>query len=132
MHADLSLGIPAIQDEMARLEAVRAVCSSVGEKMGLAVMQGEERVRELERRGEVGVDEVVCSVSIVHNQLVDLVAEDNAIEDTIYHLARALDSERIDLNVFLKQTRLLAREQYQKRVLIEKIKVGLEEGRASS
>jgi len=34
--------------------------------------------------------------------LIDLVAEDNAIEDTIYHLARALDAERIDLNTFLK------------------------------
>lgn len=29
-------------------------------------------------------------------------AEDNAIEDTIYHLTRALDAERIDLDRFLK------------------------------
>ena len=36
------------------------------------------------------------------DRLIDLVAEDNAIEDTIYHLARALDAERIDLNTFLK------------------------------
>lgn len=35
-------------------------------------------------------------------RLIDLVAEDNAIEDTIYHLARALDAERIDLTAFLK------------------------------
>lgn len=35
-------------------------------------------------------------------RLIDLVAEDNAIEDTIYHLARALDAERIDLDRFLK------------------------------
>lgn len=36
------------------------------------------------------------------DRLIDLVAEDNAIEDTIYHLARALDAERIDLDRFLK------------------------------
>jgi ESCRT-I complex subunit TSG101 len=35
-------------------------------------------------------------------RLVDLVAEDNAIEDTIYHLTRALETERIDLDRFLK------------------------------
>ena len=35
-------------------------------------------------------------------RLIDLVAEDNAIEDTIYHITRALDSERIDLDRFLK------------------------------
>jgi ESCRT-I complex subunit TSG101 len=53
---------------MARLEAVRAVCVGVADKMAAVVSAGEERVRDLERRGEVAVDEVVCSVSIVHNQ----------------------------------------------------------------
>jgi hypothetical protein len=35
-------------------------------------------------------------------RLIDLVADDNAIEDTIFHLGRALDAERIDLDRFLK------------------------------
>jgi hypothetical protein len=39
--------------------------------------------------------------------LIDLVAEDNAIEDTIYHLTRALDAERIDLDRFLKVNTVL-------------------------
>lgn len=37
-----------------------------------------------------------------HHRLVDLVAEDNAIEDTIYHLHRALNAGRIDLDRFLR------------------------------
>jgi ESCRT-I complex subunit TSG101 len=68
IQADLSSGEPAIKDEMARLEAVRDVCVSVADKVGGVVVAAEERVRDLERRGEVGVDEVVCSISIVHNQ----------------------------------------------------------------
>jgi len=55
---------------MARLEAVKKVCDSVGRKLGDAVAQGQERVAELEARGEVSVDEVVCGISIVHNQYV--------------------------------------------------------------
>ena len=35
-------------------------------------------------------------------RLINLVAEDNAIEDTIYHLHRALNSGRIDLERFLR------------------------------
>jgi len=35
-------------------------------------------------------------------RLIDLVAEDNAIEDTIYHMTRALDTERIDLDRYMK------------------------------
>lgn len=53
---------------MARLEAVKKVCDSVGRKMDEVVMKGEERVMELEQKGEISVDEVVCGISIVHNQ----------------------------------------------------------------
>ncbi|GFZ43579.1 hypothetical protein JCM24511_01299 [Saitozyma sp. JCM 24511] len=122
---DLGSGEPAIRDEMARLEAVKKVCDSVGRKMEDVVHKGQERVADLDERGEVSVDEVVCGISIVHNQLIDLVAEDNAIEDTIYHICRALDAERIDLDRFLKSIRSLAREQYMKRALIERILQGM-------
>lgn len=54
-------------------------------------------------------------------RLVDLVAEDAAISDTIYQLNRALMAEKIDVERFLKVARVLAREQFMKRALIEKI-----------
>lgn len=65
---DLSSGEPAIRDEMARLEAVKKVCDAVGQKLEGVVNAGERRVAELEERGDVSVDEVVCGISIVHNQ----------------------------------------------------------------
>jgi ESCRT-I complex subunit TSG101 len=122
---DLASGEPAIRDEMARLEAVKKVCDTVGARLDEVVAKGSERVADLESRGDVSVDEVVCSISIVHNQLVDLVAEDNAISDTIYHVTRALDAERIDLDRYMKAVRSLAREQYMKRALIERISSGM-------
>ncbi len=65
---DLATGEPAIRDEMARLEAVKKVCDAVGGRMQGVVEKGEARVAELEQRGDVSVDEVVCGISIVHNQ----------------------------------------------------------------
>jgi ESCRT-I complex subunit TSG101 len=53
---------------MARLEAVLKVCEATAGKLGEVVQRGEARIGELESRGEVGVDEVVCGISIVHNQ----------------------------------------------------------------
>ncbi|KAJ9111006.1 hypothetical protein QFC22_006651 [Naganishia vaughanmartiniae] len=70
VRADLESGGPAIRDEMARLEAVRGVCEGVVNRVGAVVSAGEKRCEELQARGEVSVDEVVCSISIVHNQLV--------------------------------------------------------------
>ena len=49
-----------------------------------------------------------CQVSNkLTSRLIDLVAEDNAIEDTIYHMTRALDNERIDLDRYMKVNRPL-------------------------
>ncbi|KAH8829178.1 UEV domain-containing protein [Flagelloscypha sp. PMI_526] len=124
-QASLLAGEPAIRDEMARLEAVRDVCRTVGSRLSATVEQAERNVFELRRKGDPEVDELVCSTSIVHNQLINLVAEDNAIEDTIYHLHRALNTGRIDLDRFLRTTRVLAEEQFMKRALIEKIQTGL-------
>ncbi|KAJ8657386.1 hypothetical protein O0I10_006941 [Lichtheimia ornata] len=70
---------------------------------------------------DMAVDEALCGTTIVYNQLFDLVADDNAIVDTIYYLGKALNSERIDLVTFMKLTRTLAREQFMKRALMKKI-----------
>ncbi|KAH7930812.1 UEV-domain-containing protein [Leucogyrophana mollusca] len=131
-QTDLLAGEPAIRDEMARLEAVRDVCRNVSGRLRSTVEQGERNVSDLRRKGDPEVDELVCSTSIVHNQLVNLVAEDNAIEDTVYHLHRALNTGRIDLERFLRTTRVLAEEQFMKRALIEKIQAGIPMGMSVS
>ncbi|KAF8590553.1 UEV-domain-containing protein [Ramaria rubella] len=120
-QADLLAGEPAIRDEMARLEAVRDVCRVVAGRLRSTVQSAEVNLHELRRKGDPEVDELICSTTIVYNQLVDIVAEDSAIEDTIYHLHRALNSGRIDLDKFLRTTRALAEEQFMKRALAEKI-----------
>ncbi|KAM6500554.1 UEV domain containing protein [Amanita muscaria] len=125
LQADLLAGEPAIRDEMGRLEAVRDVCCTVSNRLHDSVGRAESNIAELRRRGDPDIDEMVCATTIVHNQLINLTAEDNAIEDTIYQLHRALNAGRIDLDRFLRTTRVLAEEQFMKRALIEKITIGI-------
>ncbi|GAA5903824.1 uncharacterized protein JCM6883_001996 [Sporobolomyces salmoneus] len=128
MHSDLLKAVPAIEDEMARLRAVRDVCLNVRNRYQEVVEEGEKRMGEYERRGEgVDVDEIVCGSTVVYTQLLDLVADDSALEDTIYALGRGLNSgtANIDLDQFLKRVRTLAREQFIKRATINKILLGL-------
>ncbi|SOV03964.1 related to Tumor susceptibility gene 101 protein [Ustilago sp. UG-2017a] len=125
LSTDLDRGLPAIEDEMSRLRAVRDVCQTTGDRLSISVNEISESIRNLQAREELDPDSMVLATSIVGNQLVDLVAEDNAIEDTLYHLGRALNAERIDLDRFLKQTRMLAREQFMKRALAMKISDGM-------
>ncbi|EWC46609.1 hypothetical protein DRE_04096 [Drechslerella stenobrocha 248] len=89
----------------------------LGERIGMA----DELIREVRDREAPNIDAVVVAPTVVHNQLYELVTDDMAIEDTIYVLGKALDKERITLDVFLKHTRALAREQFTKRALVKKI-----------
>ncbi|GAA5822730.1 hypothetical protein JCM11251_004358 [Rhodosporidiobolus azoricus] len=129
MRLDLEKAQPAIEDEMARLEAVRAVCQGVKERYEMVVGEGEGRMREYEGLGEgKEVDELVCGRTVVYVQLLDLVAEDAALEDTLYALSRGLNSggdANIDLDRFLRTTRRLAKEQFVLRATINKILLGL-------
>ncbi|KAJ9479294.1 Suppressor protein STP22 of temperature-sensitive alpha-factor receptor and arginine permease [Pseudozyma hubeiensis] len=125
LSSDLDRGLPAIEDEMSRLKAVRDVCQVTGDRLDSSVNEITESLRSVQAREEPDPDSMVLATSIVGNQLVDLVAEDNAIEDTLYHLGRALNAERLDLERFLKQTRMLAREQFMKRALAMKISDGM-------
>ncbi|GAA6050065.1 hypothetical protein JCM3770_001352 [Rhodotorula araucariae] len=129
MRVDLEKAAPAIEDEMARLEAVRSVCENVRCRYAEVVDAAEGRMREYEARGNgVDVDEIVCGSTVVYTQLLDLVAEDAALEDTIYALGRGLNSggvANIDLDRFLKRVRLLAKEQFAIRATINKILLGL-------
>lgn len=68
IQTNLLAGEPAIRDEMARLVAVKDVCSSVVRRLSVVVTQTEGRVDEMKRKGEPAVDEMVCSSDVVYNQ----------------------------------------------------------------
>ncbi|WFC96965.1 suppressor protein stp22 of temperature-sensitive alpha-factor receptor and arginine permease [Malassezia brasiliensis] len=130
--ADLQQGRPAIDDEMRRLEAVQAVCRTHTARLGETMRTAQQRIDTLQRRPDPHVDEMLVATSLVENQYVahsprrlQLRAEDAALEDTMYQLGRALHAEQLSLDRFIKQTRMLAREQFLRRALAKKIDAGL-------
>lgn len=71
-QVDLLAGEPAIRDEMARLEAVRDVCTVVRDRYKMTVQSAEGNVSELRKKGDPEVDELICSTTIVYNQWVEM------------------------------------------------------------
>ncbi|TIC45967.1 UEV-domain-containing protein [Wallemia mellicola] len=126
LKSDLERAKDVINDEQSRLKSVNEICKSVALKVNETTEQGLSVLENGRRKGEIGVDEIVCGDNLVANQLVDLIAEDRAIEDTMYHLGRALNAGRVDLERALRTIRELSREQFFKRALIKKIQNGLE------
>ena len=57
------------------------------------------------------------------NSMFDLVSDDAAIEDTLYHLSNyfMLNPQSMDLDNYLRIVRSLARDQFFKRAMCKKI-----------
>ncbi|KAG0288014.1 hypothetical protein BGZ96_008158 [Linnemannia gamsii] len=83
------------------------------------------KIEQIRTWPEEPVDEIICGSSVVHNQLFELVAEEIAIEDTIYYLDQALRQDKVELNAYMKHVRNLSREQFMKKALIKKVKAQL-------
>ena len=122
---DLERGAPALEDEMQRLRAVRDVCVTNTQRLSTMMDTAKRTTWELEARPEPDVDHMMSATSLVENQLLQLMADDQAIEDTLYQLSRALYSEQLSLDRFIKHTRMLSREQFLKRALAQNIAQGL-------
>lgn len=77
-------------------------------------------LEQLEQNDEIDVDEAVQTTAPLYKQLINAYAEEAAIEDAIYYLGEALRKGVIDLEVFLKKVRQLARKQFMNRALMQK------------
>ncbi|SHO79150.1 Similar to S.cerevisiae protein STP22 (Component of the ESCRT-I complex) [Malassezia sympodialis ATCC 42132] len=122
---DLERGRPAMDDEMQRLRVVRDLCMVDAERLDATIQQAQQQTAELQARADPDVDHMLCPTSIAENQLLQLMAEDLALEDTLYQLGRALYADQLPLDRFLKHARILSRDQFMKRALAQKIAAGL-------
>lgn len=118
--------------EEADLRQIGEMCDSNLSILTDRISAAEKLIRDLKAPPSQGskwqvpeADKLVVATTVVHNQLYDLVTEDMAIEDALYVLGRALDRERVGLDVWMKNMRILAREQFLCRALVRKIVRGM-------
>lgn len=115
----------AVANEMAELDRITTASQENEFILTEKIAQAKAVIQDSQTREEPKIDDVVCAETVVYNQLYDLVTETYAIDDTLYILSKALDKGRISLDTFLKRTRILAREQFMNRALVEKISTQL-------
>ncbi|KAK9458383.1 UEV domain-containing protein [Dipodascopsis uninucleata] len=117
----LKLADSNLNKEESELKKIIANSSNNRKLIEERIKTADRTISDARQAGDVNIDDIICAEAAVFNQIYDLMADDLAIEDTIYILGKALDRERIGVEVFLKHTRTLAREQFMKRALVGKI-----------
>ncbi|XP_070789544.1 tumor susceptibility gene 101 protein isoform X1 [Pituophis catenifer annectens] len=118
---DLKKGHQKLEEMVTRLDQEVA---EVDKNIDLLKKKDEELSSALEKMESQSenndIDEVIVPTAPLYKQILNLYAEENAIEDTIFYLGEALRRGVIDLDIFLKHVRLLSRKQFQLRALMQK------------
>uniref|UniRef100_A0A8C4RNP3 Tumor susceptibility 101 n=1 Tax=Erpetoichthys calabaricus TaxID=27687 RepID=A0A8C4RNP3_ERPCA len=118
---DLKKGHQKLEEMISRLDQEVA---DVDKNIDLLKKKDEELTAALEKMESQSenndIDDVIVPTAPLYKQILNLYAEENAIEDTIFYLGEALRRGVIDLEVFLKHVRLLSRKQFQLRALMQK------------
>ncbi len=91
-----------LQAELEQLQQLDAALAS-NEQILRGAMREADRVMEDARRRTVpAVDEVLVAPTVVGGQLYELCAEEVALKETLFVLAKALDRGRLNVDVFVK------------------------------
>ncbi|KAH0545156.1 hypothetical protein FGG08_000768 [Glutinoglossum americanum] len=124
-HIALTNAHHALLGELNELKSLDAALASNERILQDSMRKADEVITSAAGREVPGVDEVLVAPTVVGGQLYELICEERAVGDAMFVLGRALERERIGVEVFLKQTRSLAREQFLKKALIKKIARGM-------
>ena len=111
-----------------KLDGILAKLNSEIQEVDTATCMLETKNQEIEneievlneKQGSIECDDYVQATTPIYKQVVSSFAEEQAIEDEIYHLGQALHKGVLDTDAFLKHVRNLSRQQFVLRATIQK------------
>jgi ESCRT-I complex subunit TSG101 len=114
-----------LQSELEQLQQLDGILDINERVLGKAMHEAEQVMRDAAGRRRPEVDEILVCPTVVGSQLYNLVADQKSCEEARLMLIRGLDRGRINLDVFVKQTRSLSREEFLKKALLKKVARGM-------
>jgi len=121
-HGRLEQGLVQLEEQNTELESAIVELKTAETQLETWLAEYEDEEEDASGAlGQLNLDEAIVPADTASRQLFDCVAETSAIDDTLYHLDRALSNDVVDLATFLKEVRKLARRQFMAKALAKKI-----------
>ena len=79
-----------------------------------------ENINQIKHRDNASIDDAIVAPAPLYRQLMQLFAEELAIQDLIFYLGEGLQNRTVSLESFLKQVRFLTRKQFMLRATMQK------------
>jgi len=117
---DLNQGKAKVEGIVRRLESEQTTLEERLTMLREKNAEMDAAIARMEGEDQMEIDEAVITTAPLYKQLLQTFAEENATQDAIYHLGESLGHGVIDLEVFLKQVRMLSRRQFMLRATMQK------------
>ncbi|KAG7009775.1 protein hob1 [Physcia stellaris] len=124
-HRALSSTLTSINSEISSLEALSSLLTSNEQILHSSTASADAVLADAKTRAVPDIDAVLVAPTRVEGQLYEVVCEERAVRDSRAFLGRCLDRGRVGGEVWARQTRALAREEFGFLVLGRKIARGL-------
>lgn len=121
----LQQDIRRLEDKKNALEKGIAIADEKTQAIKEWLAQAKKAPSKSSSKPELTEDELVVPVSSLHEQMLDLAAENSALSDTLYFVDRALQQHQIDATEHLKLVRQIAKQQFFCKALLLKIEAVL-------
>ena len=90
------------------------------ERLKIESNEMSENLNRIQHRDKANIEDAVVTTTPLYRQILQLYAEELAIQDLIYYLSEGLSHNSISLENFLKQIRFLTRKQFMLRATMQK------------
>ncbi|KAK8293851.1 hypothetical protein V6Z11_D06G216900 [Gossypium hirsutum] len=120
---EINKGLKEMQDEKEGLEQQLQVVLMNADVLDSWIRDNEGKIKNLgKKNNNVDVDEAIHCVDVLSKQVLDSTAADLAIEDVVYSLDKAVQDGVVPFDQYLRNVRLLSREQFFHRATACKVK----------
>ncbi|EGC32743.1 hypothetical protein DICPUDRAFT_155276 [Dictyostelium purpureum] len=110
------------QLEKGELQEQLALYNSQIDQLNENITQLEKWIKENDKpETDIDIDAMLGPKDPLSKQLLKLVSDDSTIEDLLYYLDKALHSNRISLDEYLKNVRSLSRDQFMIKATVKKV-----------
>ncbi|KAJ8774033.1 hypothetical protein K2173_009464 [Erythroxylum novogranatense] len=116
---EINKGLKEMQDEKEGLEAQLQVVLMNTDVVESWVRENEGKICKL---GDLDVDKVFDCAESLSKQMLECTASDLAIEDVVYSLDKAVQEGAVPFDQYLRNVRLLSREQFFQRATAAKVR----------
>jgi len=120
INQDLQDGERTLSGLINEAEAETITLAELTAELKRKTAQANEAINRIQHRDKADIEDAVVTPAPLYRQIMNLFAEESAIQDFIYYLSEGLQRKTISLDIFLKQVRFLSRRQFMVRATMQK------------